>query len=191
MDPGTDRDPKAPAARLSRLEAHLDCDARLILVGEAAGYQGCHVSGIAFTSERLILEGRIPRITATHRLSTRPRPWSEPSATTVWGALHELDLAERTVLWNCFPWHPHHPGRLQSNRTPTRAEYALGRPVLEALCRLFPHAELIAVGRAAQAALAALGREAPCVRHPSMGGAMAFRAGLADWAARRGRAIRL
>ena len=53
------------------------------------------------------------------RLSTRARPWSEPSATTVWGTLRELGVAEVTLLWNAFPWHPHKPGNLQSNRTPS------------------------------------------------------------------------
>jgi uracil-DNA glycosylase len=191
VDAGTDRAGDAAAARLARLRAHLDCDARLLLIGEAAGYQGCHVSGIAFTSERLILEGRIPRVSVAERLTTRARPWSEPSATTVWGALHELGLAETTVLWNCFPWHPHRAGEPQSNRTPTRAECALGRPVLEALCEAFPAARVVAVGRAAQGALAAVGREAPGLRHPSMGGAMAFRAGLAEWAGRGARQKRL
>src|SRR3569623_2090345 len=106
-DAGTDREADAAAARRERLRAHLDCGATLVLVGEAAGYQGCHVTGMAFTSERLILAGSIPRIVADGRLSTRERPWSEPSATTVRGTLHTLGLAARTVLWNCFPWHPH------------------------------------------------------------------------------------
>lgn len=33
-----------------------------------------------------------------HALATQRLPWSEPSATTVWGILHELGLAEPTVL---------------------------------------------------------------------------------------------
>jgi hypothetical protein len=103
----------------------------------------------------------------------------------VWGALRDLELAERTVLWNCFPWHPHREGELQSNRTPTRTEYALGVPVLEAFCALFPRAEVLAVGKGAAAGLAALGRPVTCLRHPSMGGVTAFRAGLTAWA--RGR----
>jgi hypothetical protein len=103
----------------------------------------------------------------------------------VWGALGELGLAERVVLWNCFAWHPHRVGELQSNRTPTREEYVHGLPVLAALCALYPRAHLLAVGKGAAAGLASLGRQVICLRHPSMGGASAFRAGLATWA--RGR----
>ncbi|MET0290726.1 MAG: uracil-DNA glycosylase, partial [Steroidobacteraceae bacterium] len=46
-DAGTDLARDAAADRRARLIAHLDCKARLVLVGEGAGYQGAHVSGIA------------------------------------------------------------------------------------------------------------------------------------------------
>ncbi len=49
-----------PQAKLERLAAHLDCQPRFILCGEAPGYQGCARSGVAFTSERLLLEGYPP-----------------------------------------------------------------------------------------------------------------------------------
>ena len=69
----TDDEPcNGPDAKLARLAAHLACDSKFILCGEAAGYQGCRHSGIAFTSERLLLEGRIPRISPmSHRLTTQ------------------------------------------------------------------------------------------------------------------------
>lgn len=168
-----------PAARLARLRAHLGIAARRILIGEASGYQGCHISGIPFTSERVILAGEVPRVRAQGaRLSLRHIPWSEPSATTVWGTLHALGIAETTVLWNAFAWHPHEPGRLQSNRTPTRAERAEGLAALAALLQAFPDAELFAVGRHAELALQELGRTATSLRHPSMGGARRFAEGL-------------
>lgn len=177
-DAGTDLPADAPAQRLERLRRHLDCEPRWLLIGEAAGYQGCHVSGIPFTSERLILAGAIPRLPASARLSIRARPWSEPSATTVWKNLHALGIAEVTILWNAYPWHPHRRGVLQSNRTPTPAERAQGAPVLHALLAAFPGARALAVGRQSQAALAELGIGAPALRHPSMGGAMEFASGL-------------
>ena len=179
LDPTTDADPDAPAQRLARLRAHLKGNPRWILIGEAPGYQGCKVSGIPFTSERLLSEAAIPRIELKgQRLSTRTRPWSEPSATIVWGTLRELGIADRTILWNAYPWHPHKPGNLHSNRTPTPAERETGRPVLRALLEAFPNAQLFALGRQAEYTLAALGITATPLRHPAMGGATKFRAGL-------------
>ena len=178
-DAGTDAAADAPAARIARLRAHLDADARWLLLGEAAGYQGAHVSGIPFTSERLMLEGAIPRIAlGGRRLSTRPRPWSEPSATTVWGTLHALGRAQDTLLWNAFPWHPHRPGLPQTNRAPTPAERRAGLPVLLALLAAFPGVRCFAVGRNAETSLAEVGVAATPLRHPSMGGASRFRDGL-------------
>jgi uracil-DNA glycosylase len=178
FDPQTDLSRSAPKDRLERLAAHLACRPRHILIGEAAGYQGCKVSGIPFTSERLINAGNIPRIDCQSRLTSRERPWSEPSATTVWGTLHALGIAERTVLWNAYPWHPHKPGSPHSNRTPTPMERATGVPVLRQYLALFPKARVFAVGRNAEAGLSELGIPAIALRHPSMGGATAFRKGL-------------
>jgi len=169
-----------PAARRRRLAQHLAVDARLILVGEASGYQGCRMTGIAFTSERLVLAGSIPRVPAARlRLSTRTLPWSEPSATTVWSALHELRVAEQTILCNAFPWHPHRPGEPLSNRTPLPRERAAGLAVLDRLLAGYAVARVFAVGRQAEEALRELGRPATLLRHPSMGGAALFRQQLA------------
>jgi uracil-DNA glycosylase len=179
QDPGTDALPEAAAARVRRLRAFFTVLPRWLLLGEAAGYQGAHVSGIPFTSERLLLADAIPRVhVGGQRLSTRARPWSEPSATTVWGTLHALDRAGDTLLWNAYPWHPHRPGVPQSNRTPTPAERRAGLPVLEALLAAFPKVRCFAVGRNAEASLAEVGVVATPLRHPSMGGATAFREGL-------------
>jgi len=168
-----------PTARRQRLRAHLRVAARRILIGEACGYQGCHVTGIPFTHERNVMARRVPRIASDgERLSTRHIPWSEPSATTVWNTLYALGIEQDTVLWNAFPWHPHQPHRPQSNRTPSPAERARGLPVLEALLRALPEAAVFAVGRHAQQALQEVGVTATTLRHPSMGGAREFARGL-------------
>jgi len=170
-----------PTARLHRLRRHFDVDARLVLIGEAAGYQGCHFSGLAFTNERLMLEGKIPRITVPGRFTSRPRPWCEPSATVVWGALHGLGIAASTVLWNSFAWHPYKSGDPYSNRAPTRDELEAGRDVLDGVLSSFKRARVVAVGQVAGRSLRALGREPTAVlRHPSMGGANEFRQGLRE-----------
>jgi uracil-DNA glycosylase len=137
--------------RRARLRTHLERDASTILVGEAAGYRGARVSGIAFTSERQ-LSGAGP---------------SEASATIVHRALHELGIEDDVLLWNVVPTHP---GTASSNRRPTRAEVDASRSFLTALTR---GRRVVAVGRIAAEVL-----DAPYVRHPAHGGAREFAAGL-------------
>ena len=141
--------------RRERLEEYLGArrGARLLLVGEAAGYRGARVSGIPFTSERQLT-------------GTGP---AEATATIVHGVLTELGIAEDVLLWNVVPTHP---GTASSNRRPTRSEIDGGVPFLRELAR---GRRTIAVGRVAHAALG--GRY---VRHPSHGGARAFRAGVIE-----------
>ena len=187
FNPWRDRCPhdaagNGPDEKLERLALHLDCDPEFILAGEAPGYQGCRYSGIAFTSERLLGEGAIPRIPAlSGRLSTRRLPFSEPSATIVWKTLFRLGIAERTILWNAMQLHPYRPDNLWSNRTPTHEEVGLGEPALRILIKAFPSAKIIAVGKKSEGLLQEMGiPTAGSVRHPANGGATAFASGLKD-----------
>jgi len=170
----------AAAQRLERLGEHLKKSPRLILVGEACGYQGCRYSGIAFTSEKLLAAGTIPRVDVTGRLTSRALPFSEPSATIVWRQLHALGVAQQSVLWNTLPLHPHLAGKPWSNRTPTPAEFEAGQAALIGLLEAFPRARIVAVGRHAGMRLRTLtSRSIHEVRHPARGGATLFASGLA------------
>jgi uracil-DNA glycosylase family 4 len=139
--------------RRSRLRQHLAgrADAPFVLVGEAAGYRGARVSGVPFTSERQ-LSGTGP---------------AEATATIVRRVLAELGIEDDVLLWNVVPTHP---GTASSNRRPTRSEVDAARPFLDELTR---GRSVVAVGRLAAEAL-----DAPYVRHPSHGGAVAFAEGL-------------
>jgi uracil-DNA glycosylase len=150
------RDGDGAETRRHRLRTYLEArgNAPLLLVGEAAGHRGARVSGIPFTSERQ-LTGRGP---------------AEATATIVRRTLAELGLEEETLCWNVVPTHPHRSALPDTNRSPTRAEVEASRPFLRELSR---GRTVVAVGRVAQAAL-----DAPYVRHPSHGGAQAFRDGL-------------
>jgi uracil-DNA glycosylase len=169
----TDDEPcNGPDAKLARLAAHLDSDPEFILCGEAPGYQGCRHSGIAFTSERLLWEGKIPRISPmSQRLTIRRLPYSEPSATIAWNALYKLSIEKRTILWNALQMHP---GDKQSNRTPTSAEIEIGKPALQMLVAEFPSAKVVAVGKKAKRLLDSMGIVSAAVRHPANSGATAF-----------------
>ena len=131
-------------------------DARLLLVGEAAGYRGARVSGIPFTSERQ-LSGQGP---------------TEATATIVHRVLEELGLEDDVLLWNIVPTHPHRRGDPYSNRRPTRVEVEDSRPFLDTLAR---GRRTLPVGRLAQTVLGG-----PYLRHPSHGGAAQFRSTLAS-----------
>jgi hypothetical protein len=109
------------------------------------------VSGIPFTSERQ-LTGCGP---------------AEATATIVHATLRALGIEDDVLLWNAVPTHP---GTEVSNRPPTRAEISAGVRFARALVS---GRRVIAVGRVAEDALSA-----PYVRHPSHGGAAAFRANL-------------
>jgi uracil-DNA glycosylase family 4 len=134
----------------ARLAAYLAgrADAPVLLVGEAPGYRGARVSGIPFTSERQLT-------------GTGP---AEATATIVRTTLRELDLEHAVLCWNVVPTHP---GTPTSNRSPTRAEVEAGRRFLDRLAR---GRRVVAVGRLAERVTGA-----PYVRHPSHGGARAFR----------------
>ena len=143
------RDGPGAETRRERLLAYLRSrrNAPLLLAGEAPGYRGARISGIPFTSERL-LTGSGP---------------AEATATIVHRVLVALGIEDEVLLWNVVPTHP---GTETSNRRPTRAEVETGLPFLRELAR---GRRAIAVGRLAHAVLGD-----PYVRHPSHGGAGAF-----------------
>lgn len=137
--------------------------APLVLVGEAAGWRGARLSGIAFTSVAQLAAGEV----------------NEASATIVHRTLAELGLETDVLLWNSVPTHPHRPGIPQSNRRPSATEIAAGRTFLADVCE---GRTVVAVGRVA----AECTNAAFTVRHPAHGGARAFAAGMTDVAVHLG-----
>jgi len=146
----------------------------IVLVGEAPSWRGCRFSGIAFTAESLLLDPDFP-LDGRRTSAFRDRPLSEASATIVWGCLAEH--FPRFLLWNALPLHPHQPGEPLSNRTPRRSEVAEYGAVLSGVLERVGAEVVVAVGRTAERSLDDLGIDATYVRHPSHGGARAFRAG--------------
>lgn len=192
VDPHNDIDPACPEIRTAQLTHYLATRlerVRVVMVGEAMGYQGGHFSGIPMTSERILLGGLRwrgihpedvlqdlpPRRTSKPTL--KPRGFTEPTATIVWETVLRSNCkAMEVAFWNAFAWHPFDPRKgTLSNRKPTSPELRYSAPALKCFLDLFPGATLIAVGVIASEALRDLTPEHHLVRHPAQGGASTFR----------------
>ena len=180
--------------RRRQLECYLEerrHRAKILFIAEALGYQGGHFTGIAMTSERILLGyqhekygiqpghvfcGAPPQRTSNPRIIENGM--SEPTATIMWGTLIDLGIDPYdVVLWNAVPWHPYKPeAGFLSNRTPTPGEMEAGFRHLSAFIQLFDgNVSVIAVGRKCEQSLTELGILHTGVRHPANGGAPRFR----------------
>ena len=158
--------------------------ARILLIAEAAGYQGCRFTGIPITCERMLLDAHKQISSAiilgrrgerTSRpdcpfMTSRPQQekgMNEPTDTYVWGAIVDNGLDPQDVLlWNIFPFHPHKKSPF-SNRTPSDAELAAGLSYAKALLSLCrPDIRVAAIGRKSAETLETSGIPAVAMRHP-------------------------
>lgn len=201
-DPATEVGPKAPAMRTAHLRRYLELrpEAHYLFIAEALGYQGGHFSGIAITSERILLgehkdvrpETVLGQYVSEYQRTSDPQSillnatqkakgFNEPTDTVVWKVLaqHGLDAFD-VILWNIFPFHPHKPGQLLTNRTPSGKELDIGVEYAQMLLELVPGMKIIAIGQKAADTLARYGIACTAVRHPSMGGAKQFEAQVAE-----------
>lgn len=181
--------------RVANLRRYLELrkNAHYLFIAEGLGYQGGHFSGIAITSERILL-GEHPSVDPksvlgewNYERTSNPestllnrtqklKGFNEPTDTVVWNALNTHGLAAfDVILWNIFPFHPHQPGKLLTNRTPSTEELDTGIEFAKQLLELVPDMKIIAIGGKAATTLARYGVKAQAVRHPSMGGANEFR----------------
>jgi len=147
---------------------------KVLLVGEAPGYNGCGLTGIPFTSEYILANNRF----FAHRefQFINEKPQKEMSATIVWECLEKYEF--KPLIWNIFPFHPHQKGNYKSNRTPNRGELDFGREYLFDLVKIFSIQKIAAVGRKAQTELKGSDLSYENVRHPSRGGKAEFNIGI-------------
>lgn len=196
-DPENDDFSNSYEIRQHQLQAYLEerlGKAHILLVGEAMGYQGGHFSGIAMTSERILLgkmvkkgikpehvfTGLMPSRTSKEEI--RPDGFNEPTATIVWEHLLASGLNPYSfVIWNSLPWHPYDPAKgMLSNRTPKDPELAAGRKILKAVIDMVQPATIIAVGEKAGLQMEEMNLPYKKVRHPANGGAKLFRQQISD-----------
>jgi len=191
---------EAPVIRAANLKRYLELrqGAKYLFIAEGLGYQGGHFSGIAMTSERILL-GRHNSVNPEfvldkweYRRTSNPESvylnkkqqaegFNEPTATVMWNALaaHNLSMFD-VILWNIFPFHPYKKEGLLTNRTPDREELDSGIVYAKMLLELVPGMKIIAIGQKSFNTLAAYGVPCAGVPHPSMGGANRFKAAIAE-----------
>jgi len=152
---------------------------KLILVGEAPGYNGCRRTGIPFTTETILyqgaLNGQLFGVQGPFHKEPIPTP-KEQSAKALWEVLEAMQCAP--LVWNIFPFHPHYLGQPNTNRKPIQSEITEGFYYLQRLLELFPAIPLVSVGTVADRALLNAKYPHEHLRHPSFGGKRAFQEGL-------------
>ena len=80
---------------------------------------------------------------------------SEQTSTILWSVLPELGIVP--LVWGAFPFHPHQPGNLLSNRKPRAAEVKIGAPFVRELLDIFTPSKVIAVGNVGYGLLMEIG----------------------------------
>lgn len=199
-EPGLDIGPEAPEIRYQNLQRYLELrqNAHYLFIAEGLGYQGGHFSGMAMTSERILL-GHHPEVRPEevlgeweYRRTSDPKSrllkaaqrslgFNEPTATVMWGSLHRHHLGTfDAVLWNIFPFHPYKAEGLLTNRTPNGNELNVGIVYAKQLLEILPKARVVAIGQKSAATLKKFSIPCDCVPHPSMGGASDFKKAVAE-----------
>jgi uracil-DNA glycosylase len=173
---------KESAVRRENLHTYLQqmqtLSPQILLLGEAPGYKGCRLTGVPFSSERILAENDFFKNKGYKFIDAKARLESEISATIVWRALEQFET--KPLIWNIFPFHPYKAGNKHSNRGPHRKELERGKEILAELLELFPVRKIIALGRKAESQIMDMGYDAVYVRHPANGGKAAFLKGLAE-----------
>jgi hypothetical protein len=153
-----------------------------ILIGEAAGYKGCRLSGIPFTSEYILKHGLYKNLFGDingYTVYKDDQINKEISATIVWQTLEEYN--KLPLMWNAYPFHPHKTNDIYSNRAPYRNELELGKVFLEDIINEFSIDNIIAVGNKAKSSLDTMGMNCIQIRHPANGGKGDFRKGILNY----------
>jgi hypothetical protein len=188
----------APEIRRQHLNKYLRLripNVKYIFIAEALGFQGGHFSGIAMTSERILLGnnpsvkpasiiGEVGKRTSNakslyeRKETERKFGFAEPTATVVWGEILKSSLSPfEVVLWNIFPFHPYKLEGLLTNRPPESHELKDGLAYVKMLLKLCPNAKIVSIGQSSAVTLKKNGIDSVKLRHPSNGGTPEFRSG--------------
>lgn len=156
----------------------------VLLVGEAPGHRGCKLTGIPFTSERILNKenyfGVLGEEKGYEYINSIDKLQTEASAAFVWNELKKY--RELPVMWNIYPFHPFPSLKPNENRSPSSTEIKTGKEILIKLIKLFEVKKIGAIGRLSESGINSLklNVKVQYVRHPSFGGQTLFAKGLSE-----------
>ncbi|MCC8405455.1 uracil-DNA glycosylase [Paraburkholderia sp. MMS20-SJTN17] len=189
----------APLIRQQQLAAYLQArrtSVKMILIAEALSCRGGRFTGVAMTSERILLgndtklngfttgsdrsplpdylPGPATRTScrdALSRMTDREYGVYERTASVVWLTMLANGFGPTEfALWNAFPFHPFANDDPESNRRPSNHELQATGQILTDFISLFPRSvRFVALGREAESALRTHAMQPPheLVRHPT------------------------
>ncbi|MEM6803424.1 MAG: uracil-DNA glycosylase [Bacteroidota bacterium] len=180
---------KASSLRRKNLELYLKLmdsyKPEVLLLGEAPGYKGARLTGLPFSCEDLVfgkIEHPVFGLEKGYERWAKAKLEKERSAHMVWNELGKYK--ELPLIWNIFPFHPHHEDKILSNRSPRISELRIGQPFVSRLLKLFPIQRIGAIGQKAYKGLSEMSLEnyeLRYIRHPSYGGKADFVKGLGEF----------
>lgn len=175
-------DRKIPYNNLSQyLQYQKNNKSIILLIGEAAGYRGCRMSGIPFTSGECILNRPTLNQLRIYLQYDSIAHFKEASSNAFYEFFGQNpEMFSKILMWNAFPFHPHKTGDQLSNRTPNGAELKIGMEFVKNLVSIMGIKNIVPVGLRAEKLCKSLSDHEilPTIRHPSFGGKKEFISGM-------------
>lgn len=148
-----------------------------IWMGRDLGHRGGRRTGLALTDEYHMVDLQKLFPGASFARATIGTAVAERTAAEIWAVLRMLP--HQPLLWNVFPLHPHERGSPLTNRRFRARELAEVDDLNASLIGWLSVKRIISIGQDAAVYAKRFGVDVQVVRHPSYGGVVEFRRGIA------------